>query len=180
MRVIWINGAFGAGKTSVVHHLCDAVPDARVLDPEIIGSLMQYLGEANDTGDFQDLPMWRRLVADASIGLMEVHGADLVVPMTLVVESYADEIVGRIRAAGHDVHMFWLELPTEELEDRIRHQVLIEDDPARDEEVRQWRLAQVGRCQAAASSAHTGEPVPNHGRTAAETAGSILERLGIT
>ena len=177
MKIIWINGAFGAGKTTVVEHLNDAVAGARVFAPEIIGSLMHYLGEESPTGDFQDIELWRRLVADAATGMMDVHDCDLIVPMTLVVDTYIDEIGGRVRAQGHDLRMFWLELPTDELERRIGAQVVIEDDSERDAEVRQWRLDQIDRCQAAASSPSTGEIVANHGRPAAETAADILRRL---
>ena len=178
MNVIWINGAFGAGKTTVVEHLLGALPTARVFDPEIIGSAMRYLGEDNPTDDFQDIPLWRRMVADTAVALMDLHGQDLVVPMTLVVESYVNEIVERIEAAGHQVEMFWLEVPNAELERRITAQVIVEDDPAADAEVRQWRLDQIDRCQAAAATDHTGQAVPNHGRPPADTVGDILHRLG--
>ena len=177
MRAIWINSAFGAGKTSVTAELQSALPDARVFDPEIIGSLMPHLGEAAETGDFQDIELWRRLVADTAIGLMDIHRADLIVPMTLVVESYTQAIVDRIAAAGHEVHMFWLSLPGDELRRRITAQVLIADDAERDAEVRQWRLDQVDRCQLAAGSTHVGLAVPNHDRPPAATAADILGRL---
>lgn len=177
MRAIWINGAFGSGKTTVTEHLRLALPDARVFDPEIIGSLMQYLGESSDTGDFQDIELWRRLVADTAVGLMDIHQVDLVVPMTLVVEPYARAIGERVAAAGHELRMFWLALPTDELRRRIDAQILVDDDRAHDDEVRQWRLDQVERCQATAHSDHTGQLVHNHGRSPAETAADILDRL---
>lgn len=178
MRVAWINGAFGAGKTTVATGLLEALPGARLFDPEIIGSAMHYLGEDNPTDDFQDIALWRRMVADTAVALMDLHGQDLVVPMTLVVEPYVNEIVERIEAAGHRVEMFWLELPRDELARRITAQVLVEDDPVADAEVRQWRLDQIDRCQAAAAADHTGEAVPNHGRPPADTVGDILRRLG--
>ena len=39
--IIWINGAFGAGKTSVTKHLLEKVSDASVFDPEDIGYVIQ-------------------------------------------------------------------------------------------------------------------------------------------
>ena len=177
MRAIWINGAFGAGKTTVMNELRGLLPDARVYDPEYVGSLMHYLGEESPTGDYQDLGLWRRLVAEAAAGIMDIHQVDLIVPMTLVVADYADEIGSRIEAAGHRVDMFWLEVPDQALTERITAQVLIADDADRDAEVRQWRLDQIERCQAAAGSAHVGTPVPNHDRTPAATAADIVARL---
>lgn len=56
MKAIWINGAFGAGKTTVAEGLTDALP-SRLFDPEVIGSLMAHLSEPNPTEDVQDMQL---------------------------------------------------------------------------------------------------------------------------
>jgi uridine kinase len=35
--IVWINGAFGSGKTTLVEEITHRRPDAVVLDPEYIG-----------------------------------------------------------------------------------------------------------------------------------------------
>ena len=35
--IVWINGAFGAGKTSAARELIDLIPNSTLYDPEVIG-----------------------------------------------------------------------------------------------------------------------------------------------
>ena len=52
--IIWLNGAFGAGKTTTATELASLMPGARICDPEIVGYLlMEYLKD-RDLRDFQD------------------------------------------------------------------------------------------------------------------------------
>jgi len=55
--LVWINGAFGAGKSSVARELVRRWPEARLFDPEEIGFLLRRVVPAEQqAGDFQDLP----------------------------------------------------------------------------------------------------------------------------
>src|SRR4051812_37324803 len=58
--VIWINGAFGAGKTKTARGLVAMRPRAWLFDPEQIGFMLRSLWPGAG-GDFQDLPIWRAL-----------------------------------------------------------------------------------------------------------------------
>jgi hypothetical protein len=78
------------------------------------------------------------------------YASDLIVPMTLVNPAYVDEIFGELRANGEDIVHFFLRVRPELLRRRITDQVMVPHDAKRDEEVRQWRSAQVDRCAAAA------------------------------
>jgi len=35
--IIWLNGAFGAGKTTAAAELAGTMPSARLFDPEMVG-----------------------------------------------------------------------------------------------------------------------------------------------
>ena len=59
--IIWVNGAFGAGKTTLADELGGHLPDAVLFDPEYVGYILQRWVPV-PTGDFQDLPSWRELV----------------------------------------------------------------------------------------------------------------------
>lgn len=48
--IVWINGAFGAGKTVVAEALLSHLPGARLFDPERVGFLLRELVEV-PTGD---------------------------------------------------------------------------------------------------------------------------------
>ena len=52
--IIWINGGFGAGKTTLAQELHPRLPDAVVYDPEDVGLMLWKWIRPN--GDFQHLP----------------------------------------------------------------------------------------------------------------------------
>ena len=99
---IWLNGAFGAGKTTVAHALAAELPDALVLDPEQIGRMLRrVVPAALRTSDFQDIPSWRRLTVATIESLLRDHPGPLIVPMTVVNPVYFDETVGRLATVRH-------------------------------------------------------------------------------
>ena len=109
MRVVWINGPFGVGKSTVAEALVGGWPDAILYDPELIGPLVRgLLPPPLNEGDYQDIPLWRRLVQITAIELMSLYQRPLVVPMTLVVPAYFEEIVGGLRREGVQVDHFTL------------------------------------------------------------------------
>ncbi|MGH3774455.1 MAG: hypothetical protein ACRDRR_01770 [Pseudonocardiaceae bacterium] len=59
--IIWVNGPFGAGKTTLVEELSKRLDTAMTVDPELLGSVLRTMVPPAPTGDFQDLPIWRRL-----------------------------------------------------------------------------------------------------------------------
>ena len=147
--IIWLNGAFGRGKTTLTRELHRRLPDAVIFDPEHVGYVLTQAVPA-PTGDFQDLPSWRHLVAEHALTLRRFHAATLIVPMTLVNRQYFGEIIGALREAGEDVLHVFLDVPADVLESRIRAQVICPGDPEQDESNRQFRLRNIARCVAAA------------------------------
>lgn len=103
--VIWLNGAFGAGKTTIARALASELPDALIVDPEGIGRMLRrIIPAARRTRDFQDLPSWRRLTVATIESLHRDHSGPLIVPMTVVDPLYFNETVGRLRRSGITVH----------------------------------------------------------------------------
>lgn len=135
--IVWVNGAFGSGKTSLVEELRPHWPDALVFDPEAVGFVLGQIVEV-PTGDFQDLRLWRRQVADLAVGLVEEYRRPVLVPMTLVDPGHLGEIFGAVREAGIVVHHFFLTVPPEVLARRIEERTLFANDPEREEQVRSW------------------------------------------
>ncbi|WP_431971029.1 hypothetical protein [Nocardia sp. bgisy134] len=92
--VVWLNGAFGAGKTTVSNRLADTFADSVTVDPEEVGSILRSsLQKTCPRRDFQDWKAWRRVSVEliASIAT-EVPGSLIVVPQTILVEKYWEEI----------------------------------------------------------------------------------------
>lgn len=67
--IIWINGAFGSGKTALAEELHRRIPDALPFDPEYVGYILIKWAPPADSGDFQDIPLWRKLAAEFAAGL---------------------------------------------------------------------------------------------------------------
>jgi hypothetical protein len=147
--ICWINGSFGAGKTTLTEELRRRCPDALVFDPEEVGFMLRDMLPPAPSGDFQDLPAWRLLVVEAGRVLVQQHDGLVLAPMTVVDPGYAREIFGGLAGYGIAVRHFFLKVPAARLRERISGQVLHSGDPRRDAEVRRWRLAQVDRCTAA-------------------------------
>ena len=149
--MIWINGAFGAGKTALAEELHRRLPDALAFDPEYVGYILRLWVPAPESGDFQDIPLWRRLVAEFVIGMSADYGRMLIIPMTLVNPAYREEIFGLIGKAGESILHVFVDVPSEELHRRIDAQVLHEDNQEADASARAFRHRNVERCAAARS-----------------------------
>jgi hypothetical protein len=175
--IVWINGAFGAGKTSPVENLAPRLPNSMEFDPELVGFLLRRIVPDAPTGDFQDLPIWRSLVARTATELRRHYGKHLIVPMTLVNRVYLDEIFGEL--GDEDIHHFFLRVSPEVLRRRLTDRVLSPADPVADEKARQWGLAQVDRCVAgmATMPADT-ELLDAETHSPEELAGQVLKHLG--
>jgi len=55
--LVWINGAFGAGKTQTAFELARRLADAHVADPELLGFALRRTLPPAAHGDFQDLAL---------------------------------------------------------------------------------------------------------------------------
>ncbi|MER6618045.1 NUDIX hydrolase [Streptomyces xantholiticus] len=150
--IVWINGAFGAGKSSTARELIDLIPSSTLFDPEVIGAGMRHLLPAKrlaEVGDYQDLPIWRRLVVDTAAALLAELGGVLVAPMTVLRQDYRDEIFGGLAARRIAVRHVLLAPDETILRERIAARDAFPDDPEESERVRQWAVGNIERYQAA-------------------------------
>jgi hypothetical protein len=150
--ICWVNGSFGAGKTTLTEELTRRCRGALVFDPEEVGFMLRGMVPQAASGDFQDLPAWRLLVVETGRVLAQQYDRLIIAPMTVVDPGYAREIFGGLAAYGVPVRHFFLKVAASQLRERISAQVIHPDDPQRDAEVRHWRLAQVDRCSTAVDS----------------------------
>ncbi|MFE1555963.1 NUDIX domain-containing protein [Streptomyces sp. NPDC058734] len=139
--IVWINGTFGAGKTSTARELAGLLPDSSVYDPELIGDALRRLlppKRLAEVEDYQDLPIWRRLVVDTAAAMLAELGGVLVVPMTLLRQEYRDEIFGGLAARRIPVRHVVL-APEETI---LRERIATRQEPGAPEvvdvRVRQW------------------------------------------
>ena len=119
--IIWINGAFGAGKTTLAAELHRRRPDAVVYDPEEVGLMLWKWIPPN--GDFQHLASWRDLVIATALSLRRHHAETLIVPMSLIRDAYRAEILGGLTDAGEEVLHVFLEVDADVLRERLNARV---------------------------------------------------------
>lgn len=97
------------------------------------------------TGDFQDLPLWRRLTTATAVGLLGQTHSPLIIPMTLVNPAYFGEVMGGLRQQGVEVYHFALLGSRETIRRRIRRRWELPGS-------KRWSLAQIDRCLSALES----------------------------
>ena len=119
--ILWINGAFGAGKTTVANKLNLRLPNSFVYDPENAGFFIrQNTNGLFAEGDFQDIPLWREMNYKTLCMIEEKYDGIVIVPMTLVNPAYYNEIVGRLIANGIEVKHYILYATRKEIIRRLK------------------------------------------------------------
>lgn len=174
--LIWINGAFGAGKTQTTFELHRRLIGAHVADPELIGFALQKTLPAATAGDFQDLPQWRSAVIETLRQADAAHPGPVLVPMTLVNDAYFDEIMGGLRASGVDVRHYALIANAETLRARLNRRIAFLKTGLRRET---WAMQQMERCITALAQDRYATHVPNDDRTVDEVVEWIAADAGL-
>ncbi|HHS8623591.1 TPA: AAA family ATPase [Klebsiella pneumoniae] len=175
--IIWINGPFGAGKTTLAERLRDRRPKSLIFDPEEIGFVVKETVPIPASGDYQDLPLWRGLTIAAVSEIRRNYSQDIIIPMTLVHPDYLTEILDGLRQIDDQLLHIFLMLNEDLSRHRISNQTM-HPDPNRNAEIREWRLANVARCLAARERLPSTTRVLDSGaHTSDELAAMVLDRL---
>jgi len=170
--IIWINGGFGTGKTTLAQELHRRLPDAVVYDPEDVGIMLWKWIRPN--GDFQHLPSWRELVVATALSLRRHHAETLIVPMSLIRDAYRAEILGGLADAGEEVLHVFLEVDAGVLRERLNARVTHRGSEW-DQAAREFGMTGLDEIVAAAGRQPTGTLVLRSDRlTPAELADKVL------
>jgi hypothetical protein len=106
--LVWINGPFGGGKTQTAHEIQRRLAGSVVCDPEHLGVGLRRMTPPPLRGNYQDIPAWRQGTRQVLDLLLGQHHGDVIVPMTVIEPAYLDEILGPLRANGHQVRHYSL------------------------------------------------------------------------
>ena len=136
--IIWINGAFGAGKTQTAISLRHRLPNAFIYDPEEAGFYIRSnIPDSMQKTDFQQHTLWRFIVYE-HLAYMARNTEDvIIVPMTITEPIYYEEIIGQLRKDGHQVHHLVLTASEETLRVRLTK---------RGNKQNSWAAQQITRC----------------------------------
>jgi predicted kinase len=175
--IIWLNGGFGAGKTTLAEELHRRLPDAVVYNPEDVGLMLWRWMAPNE--DFQDLPSWRELVVATALSLRRHHANTLIVPMALIRDAYRAEILGGLADAGEEVLHVFLEVDAGVLRQRLSARAPISVNPGTSQSAREWALSRIGAAIAAGARPPSGTLMLRSDRlTPAQLADEVLAAIG--
>ena len=177
--IIWINGGFGAGKTTLAQELHRRLPAAVVYNPEDVGLMLWKWLPPN--GDFQHLPSWRELAIATALALRRHRADTLIVPMSLIRDAYRAEILGGLAGAGEEVLHVFLQVDAEVLRTRIKTRAPVSSNPEVDRSAREFCLSHVDAAVAAAARQPGGTLLlRSDGLTPAELADEVLAATGLS
>ena len=174
--IIWINGAFGSGKTQTAYELQRRLPCSYVYDPENIGFFIrENVPPSIRASDFQDYHMWRAFNLEMLSYIARRYEGDVIVPMTVTNRAYYDEIIGAL-SEEHEVRHFILWAEKETLLKRLASRL---------ESRRSWAARQIDRCTSAFCADITefkiytdGMSIPQVAEAVAGASGVVLSKDG--
>ncbi|MGH4123866.1 MAG: AAA family ATPase [Clostridium sp.] len=136
--IIWINGAFGVGKTQSAYELHRRIPNSFIYDPENIGLFIRKnIPKELNSGDFQNYSMWREFNFSMLKYIANKYKGIIIVPMTISNPQYFNEIVVQLRNDGFLINHFVLCASKETLLKRLK---------GRGEGKNSWAAQQIDSC----------------------------------
>jgi tRNA uridine 5-carbamoylmethylation protein Kti12 len=133
--ILWINGTFGSGKTTLSYELNYLIDHSLRYDPELLGEhLMKTIPKRIAENDFQHYKAWREMVVSVLSELSaKMPDTLIIVPMTLTNKKYRQEIFCELSGNGIQVAEVILTISADKL---------IENLKSRHENTKSWAFKQ--------------------------------------
>ncbi|MRG85908.1 AAA family ATPase [Salinibacillus xinjiangensis] len=172
--IIMINGAFGVGKTTVANALHKDLESSMLFDPEEVGFMLRNIipediqqTEAN-TGDFQDLELWKELTVKVAEHLLAKYQMNLIVPMTIRNPDYFQYIFNGFQSIDPQTFHFCLTASKATIHKRLR---------GRGEKEGNWSFEQTDKCLKAFEEYNFKEYIDTEHATVDMMTKNIIDRL---
>jgi len=167
--IIWLNGPFGVGKTTLANRLHQEIPDSILYDPENLGDFFQEnLPKAVCPEDFQDYLIWRQTTVQIIRDLATKTGQVIIVPMTVFKKEYYQEIIEQGLREDMYVQHYILVAEKETILDRL---------DKRTQENNNWALKHLDNCLQAFEDQIPGQKMDTDSLTVDEIAEIVLKDL---
>lgn len=168
--IIWINGAFGSGKTQTAYELKRRINHSYVYDPENVGYFIQNnIPESIHTDDFQDYHIWRTFNLNMLDYIAKHYTGYIIVPMTIVNREYYDEIIG-VLSKKYKLKHFIL---------YAKKEIILKRLASRFESKHSWAAKQIDRCIKAFDTDITESKIYTDNMNIVEVAEKIAELSNI-
>jgi hypothetical protein len=170
--IIFINGAFGVGKTTVSRLLQQRLRPSLIFDPEPVGRALQILTSClplvRRTDDFQNFRFWR-VASTRGIGVTRRLCETVIVPMAFSNRSYLAEFLSHARRFDPLILHFCLTAEHDVVLARLRNRSAAGATA--------WQLRRSAECCLAHRSPAFDERIATDGRSPAEVTEEIVERV---
>lgn len=167
--ILWINGAFGSGKTTIARLLNKKLSGSYLYDPEKIGDFFRHnLPQSMQKADFQDYPEWRAWNVHILKKLDQEYDGAIIAPMTLYKTTPFNEIIPVLKETTEDFHHFQLEVGRKEIICRLQE---------RSPSMIEWGASKVDEILEAFKQVPSEEKISNQERTPEAVVKEILDKL---
>ena len=163
--IIWINGAFGVGKTSVSLELSNILENSIVYNPENMGLfLRENLGYKKD--DYQDYELFKKINYYVIKDLAQ-HFKNVIVPMTITNKKIYEMIIEKLSKNIKTKHIILIG-NKKTIKNRLDSRI----------DSTEWSYKQIERCIKAFETGITGNLIDTNDRSIKEIVEEILNLLG--
>ncbi len=167
--ILWLNGAFGAGKTQCAYALHRRIPESFVFDPENVGILLRKnLPVSMHEADYQTHLFWRSFNREMLLDIAAKYEGTIIIPMTVTDRGIWNELTGSFDRDSFK--SFILSASKETLLKRLA---------SRFDGKNSWGVQQIDRCISAFEDPVFGCPIITDHLTIEQTAEAIAKQAGI-
>ncbi|SDK03638.1 AAA family ATPase [Sediminibacillus albus] len=174
--IVMINCAFGVGKTTISNELLKVIENSILYDPEEVGYLLRNVLTEDikrleaETGDFQDLQLWRELTVKVASLIVSKYNVNLIVPMTIRKPEYFNYIFNGFNSTDEHTYHFCLAASKDTIYERLRE---------RGEEEGNWCFQQTDKCLKAYNEYNFGEYIDTENVSINTVVDNIGEKLNL-
>lgn len=136
--ILWIDGPYGVGKSTLAEALHGLRPESLVFDAEEVGNAVRDNLPTNTYSEvFEGYPLWFEFCSELLLEISKSFLGDIFIPMTLIYPDSFEKAAAPLREYGIDIRHILLESDYETVRGRILERGEDEDC---------WCIENIGLC----------------------------------
>lgn len=168
--IIWINGPYGVGKSSLAENLHERNPHSFIFDAETVGNAIRdnLPKELFNGYTFERYPLWFTTCAELLADIAHRYDGDIYVPMTLVFSDSFEKIERPLKERNIRISHILLESSRQIVHDRIL---------ARGEDEDCWCMRHIDLCLKQQNDFGNVIRIASHGKSVSELAMDVEKAI---